>query len=173
MLRHGLHRAASLTCRMGQQLLGVEQGLSKASTSALSSNCLPALFAQVLLYTTPRCIYIQLPTQQAPRGFATNSHDIFNVVSPCVSCSSLTVLHHILSQHRHTSNNNWDTPFEFTPENQKKVRLVQRRSIESHTSLPRWRPCSPSSPPIGSPQQQFPCSPWHKRKTMDGSASAP
>ncbi len=39
---------------------------------------------------------------QACRGFATNSHDIFNI-------------------HKHSPHNNWNTEFDFTPDNYKRV----------------------------------------------------
>lgn len=39
------------------------------------------------------------------RGFATNSHDIFNI-------------------HKHAPHNNWNTEFDFTPENYKRVSIV-------------------------------------------------
>lgn len=39
------------------------------------------------------------------RGFATNSHDIFNV-------------------HKHAPHNNWNTEFDFTPDNYKKVSVA-------------------------------------------------
>jgi NADH dehydrogenase (ubiquinone) flavoprotein 2 len=37
-------------------------------------------------------------------GYATNSHDIFNI-------------------HKHSPHNNWNTEFDFTPDNYKRVRL--------------------------------------------------
>jgi NADH dehydrogenase (ubiquinone) flavoprotein 2 len=38
-------------------------------------------------------------------GYATNSHDIFNI-------------------HKHAPDNNWNTEFDFTPENYKRVRHI-------------------------------------------------
>jgi hypothetical protein len=42
---------------------------------------------------------------RSSRAFATNSHDIFNI-------------------HKHSPDNNWNTEFDFTPANYKKVRMA-------------------------------------------------
>ena len=78
------------------------------------------------------------PSSQAlascSRGFATNSTDIFNIVSihACTSDAFLScgfarahdALIQMLScclQHRHTESNNLNTTFDFTPENYERV----------------------------------------------------
>lgn len=44
---------------------------------------------------------------EACRGYSTNSHDIFNI-------------------HKHAPHNNWNTEFDFTPDNYKRVRSSKR-----------------------------------------------
>ena len=66
---------------------------------------------------------------------ATNSTDIFNIVSLVVFLMPFNQYGSIASwdltawcvpcaQHRHADNNNWDTSFDFTPENYERVRTL-------------------------------------------------
>lgn len=57
-------------------------------------------------------------------GYATNSHDIFNI-------------------HRHSPNNNWNTEFDFTPENYKRVSInatAQQAAVAAKTASPPAKP---------------------------------
>lgn len=68
----------------------------------------------------------------AAHGFATNSHDVFNV-------------------HHETPDNGWNVEFDFTEANYKRVRSGGRASLGGGRTLPCRQPHNPAAPSCASP----------------------
>ncbi|CAL5229377.1 g12691 [Coccomyxa viridis] len=76
----------------------------------LLSSCIHQRVASEAVRTLPLCLQEHASSSSGPslRSFATNSQDIFNT-------------------HRHSTQNNWDTPFDFTSENYEHVAEILSR----------------------------------------------
>jgi hypothetical protein len=87
-----LGRLASSAGVLGQ-LVAQQLASNAAASAGLAQTAAAAASSSGLLHLLGR----------SSRAFATNSHDIFNI-------------------HKHSPDNNWNTDFDFTPANYKKVR---------------------------------------------------
>ena len=142
----------SLVAKYGSSLIQQQQ----ASILSLSSGGAPSIHQVSIyplsfshMYEAPFLspTHIPLPTQALPsiaaassRWFATNSHDIFNVVRfyfvtclPFLSSSASPPPYHFSfsfqqqQQHHEQPHNNWETEFDFTPANYKRVEEILGR----------------------------------------------
>jgi hypothetical protein len=112
MLSRVASRAARLLaqqlCASSTAAAGAAQHSTAAAAAAVGVGG-SSVLQQLAAHARPQLAHGQQQPQQqvlgaaAARAFATNSHDIFNI-------------------HRHAPDNNWNTEFDFTPDNYKRVR---------------------------------------------------
>jgi hypothetical protein len=99
-----LGRLASSAGVLGQ-LVAQQLASNAAASAGLAQTAAAAASSSGLLHLLGR----------SSRAFATNSHDIFNI-------------------HKHSPDNNWNTDFDYTPANYKKVRFRLQACVK-HVAL--------------------------------------